>query len=407
LSLSRCFCLLLVLALTAVCTAKPHPGVDYKKLKVAGVPIHLVDADLNRSDIVVRPVVAPTGHRYNFSDMVARNRPVAAVNGTFFDTKTGITVGNLVSEGRLLSEGMVGSNLVFHNDGTVALVSSANNLGRYNDWSGVDFAVGGGPTLLSNGSFFMNPSSEGFSDPSLFVPRPRAAIGVTSDRRLRMVVVTQSVTLWELAQVMKELHCVHAINLDGGSSTGLSVGGTTMVSPQRKLTNFVGIFAAHMEPELTRAVQVAEKRARAHFKKAEYLKAQGKLRLARSHYRQAVAKAPEQAGYWRAAGIVELEYGNLREAASDFHRSAQLYFQRGDLVAAQGLAEQLLQLDENDLTAHLLAGECKLEQGNDGEAAEHLKRVLTSQPGHPKAAELMEVLQYRKNAMKSSPVSAR
>ena len=31
----------------------------------------------------------------------------------------------------------------------MALVSSSRNLGRYNDWSEVDFAVGGGPTLLS------------------------------------------------------------------------------------------------------------------------------------------------------------------------------------------------------------------------------------------------------------------
>lgn len=405
--LSRFFCFLFVLALTAVCVAKPHPGVDYVKLKVAGVPIHLVDTDLNRTDLVVRPVVAPTGHRQEFSHMVSTHRPVAAVNGTFFDTKTGITVGNLVSQGRLLSEGMVGSNLVFHKDGSVALVSSSRNLGRYNDWSEVDFAVGGGPTLLSNGDYYMNPSSEGFSDPSLFRPRPRAALGVTEDRRLRMVVVTQDITLWQLAQVMNELRCVHAINLDGGSSTGLSVGGTTMVKPQRKLTNFVGIFAAHMEPELTRAVQVAEKRALGHYRKAKRLQAQGHVRLARSHYRQAVAKSPEQAGYWRAAGMIELEYGDLRKAASDLHRSAQLYLQSGDLVAAQGLAERLLQLDDNDLTAHLVAGECKLEQGNDGEAREHIRRVLNSQPGHPKAAELLEVLDYRKNAMTNSPVSAR
>jgi hypothetical protein len=401
-------CVVLVLAMVATCLAKPHPGVSYVKLQVAGIPIHLVDADLSRSDLVVRPIVTPTGHRHKFDEMVTRHRPVAAVNGTFFDTKTGITVGNLVSEGRLLSEGMVGSNLVFHRDGSVSLLSSSRNLGRYKDWSEVDFAVGGGPTLISNGMYFMDPTSEGFSDPGLFKPRPRAALGVTSDGHLRMVVVTQGITLWQLAHVMKELRCHHALNLDGGSSTGLSVGGTTMVKPSRKLTNLIGIFVPHMQPSLDRAVQVAQHRANGHFQKAQRLLSQGRLRLARSHFRQAVAKAPEQAGFWRAAGLVELEFGNLSRATKDLRRSAELYLYRGDLVTAQALAEKLLKLDANDLTAHLLAGECKVEQGIDKEARVHLKRVLESQPGHPKASELMKVLQYREHAMSvSSFVSSR
>jgi len=400
----RFLCLFIVLALSAVCAAKPHPGVDYLKLTVAGVPIHLVDADLNRSDIVLRPVVAPTGHRQEFSQMVSSHRPVAAINGTFFDTRTGITVGNLVSDGRLLSEGMVGSNLVFHKDGTIALRSSSGNLGRYKNWAQVDFAVGGGITLISNGNYYVNPAAEGFSDPGLFNPRPRAALGVTSDRRLRMVVVTQDITLWQMAHVMKELRCLHAINLDGGSSTGLSVGGTTMVQPQRQLTNFIGIFASHMQPSLNRAVQVAEQRAQAHYQKAKALEAQGDLRLARSHYRQAVAKAPEQAGYWRAAGQVELQFGNHQKASRDLHRSAKLYLTRGELVAAQDLADQLLKLNADDLTAHLLAGECKVEQGSHIEAAEHLRKVLLAQPGHPRAVELMQVLEVRKKALEGTPV---
>lgn len=399
--LMRSVVFLLICVLSNTCLAKPHPGVNYVKVKVAGVPIHLVEADTSRSDLVVRPVVTPTGHRYTFDQMVAQNRPVAAVNGTFFDTKTGVTVGNLVSEGRLLSEGMVGSNLVFHRDGSVSLLSSSRNLGRYKDWSQVDFAVGGGPTLISNGQFFMQPESEGFSDPGLFNPRPRAALGVTANGRLRMVVVTQSVTLWQLARVMKELNCLHAINLDGGSSTGLSVGGTTMVKPTRKLTNLIGIFVPHMQPDLDRAVEVAQHRAVAHYEKGLRLKSQGKPRLARSQFRQAVAKAPQQAGFWRAAGLMELEFGNLEKAAEDLRKSARIYLQRGDLVAAQALADELLNLDGNDLTAHLVAGECKVESGNDDEAFQHLRKVLNSLPGHPDAQRLLGVLEERKAAAES------
>jgi uncharacterized protein YigE (DUF2233 family) len=391
--------LLLLILVAAVASAKPHPGVSYVKTQSAGVSLHLVDVDLNRTDLIVRPVVVPTGHRKPFSQMVQQCRPVAAVNGTFFDTNTGITVGNLVSEGRLLSEGMVGSNLVFNKDGTMGLLSSSRNLGRYKDWSEVEFAIGGGPTLVSDGRFFMQPSREGFKDPSLFVPRPRSAIGVTENGHLRMVVVTQNITLWQLAHVMKELKCLHAINLDGGSSTGLSVGGTTMVKPGRKLTNIVGVFASHMEPELNRAVRVAESRALAHYEKGQRLLDQGELRLARSQMRQAVAKAPDQAGFWRAAGVTELMVGNPGRASKDLYQASSLYIQRGDIVAAMQVAERILEFDALNVSAHLICGECKVEQGLDQEAEIHLSFVLNSQPGHPKATELFEVINFRKRTL--------
>lgn len=398
---SRFFQIIVVFALLALspALAKPHDGVTYVKTVAAGVPLHLVDVDMERDDLVVRPVVVPTGQRAKFGKMVQKHRPLAAVNGTFFDTKTNIIVGNLVSEGRLLAEGMTGSNLVFGKDGSVTLLSSSRNLGRYKDWSQVEFAVGGGPTLLSSGEFFMNPSSEGFRDPSLFKPRPRAALGVTEDGHLRMVVVTQPVTLWKLAKVMKALRCRHAINLDGGTSTGLSVGGTTMVRPGRKLTNLIGVFAAHMEPQLKRATQVAESRALAHFRKGQTLASRGKVRLARSQLRQAVSKSPRQAAYWKALGLVEWEAGNFRQAGRDLVKAGWIYLERGNPQAAFELAAKLLARDPNSTAAHLLSGECLMRQNRDDLAEKHLRVVLTNCPGHPKATRLMETLSFRKHSI--------
>ncbi len=398
--------LALAFLLTGSVWAKPHPGVAYVKTQSSGIPVHLVDVDLGREDLVVRPVIVPTGHRSDFSKMVRESRPVAAINGTFFDTKTGITVGNLVSKGRLLSEGMSGSNLVVYKDRSFALLSSARNLGRYQDWSGVDFAIGGGPTLLSDGQFFMDPSSEGFKDPGLFKPRPRSAVGVTPNGHLRMVVVTRDISLWELARVMKELNCLHAINLDGGSSTGLSVGGDTMVAPRRRLTNILGVYVSHMEPELNRAVEVAQGRALAHYQKGQALLQAGRSRLARSQLRQAVAMAPEQAGFWKASGLAEWSAGNLELSARDLFQASTLYFQRGDLAKALELCEKILEFDPDHVAAHLLCGECKLDLGLDAEADEHLRLVLDSQPGHPKATRLFEALNYRKKTFRGLKASS-
>ncbi len=385
----------LFLALTALAWARPHPGVEYLKLEAAGVPVHLVSVDLSRSDLVVRPVVAPTGRRFPFHKSVSEHHPVAAINGTFFDTRTGITVGNLVADGRLLSEGMTGSNLVFRYGGVVELISSARNLGRYQDWSDVEFAIGGGPTLLADGDYFMNPEAEGFRDPGLFKPRPRTALGVTMDGQLRMVVVTHSVSLWQLAKVMNELGCVHAINLDGGSSSGLSVGQNVLVSPARTLTNILGVFPAHMSPQLNRAVNVAKERAYAHYQKGMELLTQGKARLARSQMRQAVAKAPDQAVYWEAASRTEMLMGNRQRAIADLERSGELQLAKGDLVATEKLAHRIIELDHDNATAHLLCGETRIEQGKDEEALPFLRMVLSKQPGHPRASELMAGIKFR------------
>lgn len=396
---------LIVLSTLAPLSAKPHEGVDYVKTGVDGVPIHLVDVDIKRDDLVVKPVVVPSGQRESFQKMVKDSRPVVAVNGTFFDTLTGITVGNLVADGRLLSEGMTGSNLIYNKDGSWQLLSSSRNLGRYKDWSDVKFAVGGGPTLLASGEFFMDPASEGFRDPSLFTPRPRAAIGVTENGHMRVVVVTQGITLWKLAHIMKDLHCVNAINLDGGTSTGLSVGGTTMVRPGRKLTNIVGVFASHMEPALSRATRVAETRAMAHYRKSQSLLNEGKLRLARSQARQAVAKAPEQAGFWRSAGQIELQAGNSDQGLKDLLKSASIYFERGDLHSAMSVADEMVANDANSIPAHLVLGECHAELLEDVEAEHHLQLVLDNFPGHPRATELLRDVHYRLNSQRKLEAS--
>lgn len=388
--------LFLVLLLPA--TARPHDGVSYQKLTAAGVPIHLVTVDLNRSDLVIRPVVAPAGQRYTVGQFIKAHRPLVAVNGTFFDTLTGVTVGNLVSEGRLLSEGMIGSNLILKRDGGAELTSSRRNLGRYQDWTQASFAIGAGPTLLADGQYVLNPKGEGFSDPSLFRPRPRTAIGVTPQGKLRMVVVTNGVTLWTLAHIMKDLGCHHALNLDGGSSSSLSVGGKTVVAPSRKLTNMVGVFTVERDAKLGRALGVAQERASQHYTRGQEFQKLGLPTQARSQLRQAVAKGPEEPLYWYAAGTAEESMANVSRAAVDFLRAAELYFARGDLVAAEEAARRVLALSPEHLTANLLYGETLVEQGRDQEALAYLETVLSASPGHPRASDLLEGIRFREKA---------
>ncbi len=99
----------------------------------------------------------------------------------------------------------------------------------------VKAAIGGSPMLIMNNVINITDAQE------LIVvdnnsSRARSAIGFTADHKMVMLAVEGGnpeggvgFTLIELAQMMKELGCVGAINLDGGGSTSMVVNGTQTV----------------------------------------------------------------------------------------------------------------------------------------------------------------------------------
>lgn len=97
-------------------------------------------------------------------------------------------------------------------------------------------AIGGGPLLIDDGKFRNTYVEELFNGSSGIGPdvnHPRTAIGVTSDRQLIVFVcegrhMTEGVaglTTADVANVLLDLGCVEAINLDGGGSSCMLVNG--------------------------------------------------------------------------------------------------------------------------------------------------------------------------------------
>ncbi len=104
-------------------------------------------------------------------------------------------------------------------------------------WSDVGEAVGGGPRLLRDGIIDYHPLDEGFTEARILTDRGlRSAIGVARDGSVLLVTVG-GVTARELCDVMLKLGAVQAMNLDGGSSTGLYANGQMLRRPGRLLSN--------------------------------------------------------------------------------------------------------------------------------------------------------------------------
>ncbi|WP_299413285.1 phosphodiester glycosidase family protein [Acaryochloris sp. IP29b_bin.148] len=110
--------------------------------------------------------------------------------------------------------------------------------------------IGAGPLLVSNGQVVLNAKTEQFRPPFDTQAAPRSGIGQTADGTILLAAVHNRVggpgpTLKEWAVIMQRLGSVNALNLDGGSSTSLYLGGQLLdrhpVTAAR-VQNGIGVF---------------------------------------------------------------------------------------------------------------------------------------------------------------------
>lgn len=106
------------------------------------------------------------------------------------------------------------------------------------EWKDVRHIISGGPYLVKNGEVFVDMTAQKLT--AIGGRNPRSAIGYTEDNNLILVAVdgreesSIGMTLMELANFMKSIGCVGAINLDGGGSTVMYVNGQVVNRPQVK-----------------------------------------------------------------------------------------------------------------------------------------------------------------------------
>jgi len=107
----------------------------------------------------------------------------------------------------------------------VRTITTPSNLGDY------PYMLGAGPVLLSNGQVVLNGEAEQFSNAFNQQRASRSGVAVDSQGNLMFVAVHQRIngpgpSLQEFAQVLQQLGATDALNLDGGSSTQIYLGGT-------------------------------------------------------------------------------------------------------------------------------------------------------------------------------------
>lgn len=110
--------------------------------------------------------------------------------------------------------------------------------------------LGAGPLLLQNSQVVLDGKAESFNEAFIKQTASRSAVGVTNQGKLLIVTVHNrpagaGATLTDLAQIMQQLGAINALNLDGGSSTNLYLGGQILDRPPRTAApvhNGLGVF---------------------------------------------------------------------------------------------------------------------------------------------------------------------
>jgi hypothetical protein len=230
-SLSAANLLLLLLALPVVGDApwraeEVGDGVVWKSKRfedLFGAPqsVNLLEVDLGRGQARIR--FAAAQGKETTSALAARTRAIAAVNGGYFDVKTGAPLGLLKIEGALLSSTLA------EREATIGVLGNEEVRIRPSprgDWKEAAHALSAGPILVEEGRVRVGG---GFGHEK--VRHPRTAVGLAKGYRLLLVAVdgrapeAAGMTLEELARFLVDLGCVTALNLDGGGSTTMWVRG--------------------------------------------------------------------------------------------------------------------------------------------------------------------------------------
>ncbi|WP_417361594.1 phosphodiester glycosidase family protein [Galbibacter sp.] len=170
------------------------------------------------------------------SEFAEQTDAIVAINGSFFNTKTGGSTVFLKQDGKVYSR--TGEKFTSYRENAGFAVNKKGDISIIERPEEGWKSLVSYPTLLASGPLLINQEEIVSQKDQKFNTNrhPRTAIGITKDNRLIAVVVdgrnanAHGASIQELSIIMEALGCTDAMNLDGGGSSAAWVKGQGIVN---------------------------------------------------------------------------------------------------------------------------------------------------------------------------------
>ena len=215
-----------------VTNPKPHPNIEYKKIRLNETTIH--EVIINKPYHVELVVASQTGvGKKRLTQMIyelesKENKNVlAAINGGFFNLGDGAVIGTLIYRNKHIKKD-------YWDRAQLTVRNNNIDFGYYIEAenSPFDYLLTGGPYLVKDEKNITLESriKESF-DAYYLKPNPKTAIGIRKDGAVILTVADgrrkdeKGIKIYDLADFLINEGCDEAINLDGGGSAEMVLSG--------------------------------------------------------------------------------------------------------------------------------------------------------------------------------------
>lgn len=173
------------------------------------------------------------------SSIARGSKAVFAINGDYYGFRTD---GIVVRNGVVYRDKGVRTGLAFYRDGTVKVYDETKTTGKQLVASGVWNTLSFGPALVIGGEVQAGIDNvevdTNFGNRTIQGQQPRTLVGIAGNNHLIFVVVdgrqpgySVGVTMTQAAQLMAQLGCQTAYNIDGGGSATMYFNGADVNLP--------------------------------------------------------------------------------------------------------------------------------------------------------------------------------
>ena len=169
------------------------------------------------------------------SETAAANNAILAINGDYYGANsTGYVIKNGILYRDAVRDNTSYGDLVIYADGSFEIVYEDEVTAHELIDKGVVNLLAFGPSLVEDGEIVVDTSTE---VGRAMASNPRSAIGIIDENHYIIVVAdgrtteSEGLSLYQMAEIMKEYGATTAYNLDGGGSSTLYLNGQVINNP--------------------------------------------------------------------------------------------------------------------------------------------------------------------------------